>query len=210
MDNDSDKPENKQLAVVAYNTPSVINLTRIHLEGDELYKYDVDDDNDNGNEDNNEPNSYHHQRLYKPKSLIDYSWSRKILELVGNKAKLVESFSWLSTVGGGFSALGEKDSNFSMRAGSLSLGQQLHLAEQLGDDRLKVMCHLFAALAALQLENKLFCYNYMRRVAVPLLLALPYRDPILMNMVKHIFFRLSVGNSRNRKGMVMNAIKDKI
>jgi len=124
-------------------------------------------------------------------SLIDHSWSKKILELVGNKAKLLESFSWLSTVGGGFSALGERDSKFSLRAGTLSLGQQLQLAELLGDQRLEVMCHLFAALAALQLDNKQFCINYVRRVILPLMKKLPYKDPILWNMLKHIFFRLS-------------------
>lgn len=124
-------------------------------------------------------------------SQIDHEWSRKILELVGNKAKLMESFSWLSTVGGGFSALGERDPRFSLRAGALSLGQQLHLAELLGDERLKVMCHLFAALASVQQSNKKFCFNYIRRVIVPLMNAMPYHDPTLTNILKHILFRLS-------------------
>lgn len=123
-------------------------------------------------------------------SLIDHNWCKKILELVSNKARLKESFSWLSTVGGGFSALGERDSNFSMRAGALSLGQQLRLAELLGDERLKVMCHLFAALASIQMDNKQFCINYIKRVIVPLIKALPYRDPVLMNMFRHICFRI--------------------
>lgn len=130
--------------------------------------------------------------VFVNQSLIDHSWSRKILELVGNKAKLRESFSWLSTVGGGFSALGERDTQFSMRAGSLSLGQQLKLAQQLGDERLEVMCHLFAALAALQLHNSLFVSNYINRVIRPLIRSLPYRDPIINNMLRHIFFRLSI------------------
>ena len=126
-----------------------------------------------------------------PISPIDYSWSKKILELVGNKARLMESFSWLSTVGGGFSSLGERDNKFSARAGALSIGQQLQLAELLGDQRLKVMCHLFAALAALQLDNRDFCVNYIRRVILPMMRTLPYPDPILTNMLRHICFRLS-------------------
>lgn len=121
---------------------------------------------------------------------VDHNWSKKILELVGNKAKLMESFSWLSTVGGGFSALGERDSKWSARAGALSLGQQLKLAELLGDERLKVMCHLFAALAALQMDNRQFCFNYIKRVILPLINAMPYRDVILINILKHIAFRL--------------------
>uniref|UniRef100_A0A6G1SAF9 Microtubule-associated protein RP/EB family member 1 n=1 Tax=Aceria tosichella TaxID=561515 RepID=A0A6G1SAF9_9ACAR len=125
-------------------------------------------------------------------SLLDLAWSRRIHVLVGNKAKLMESFSWLSTVGGGFSSLGERDCRFSARAGALSLGQQLRLAELLGDERLKVMCHLFAALAALQLDNKFITLNYIKRVILPLIDALPYRDPILTNILKHICFRISV------------------
>jgi len=125
------------------------------------------------------------------KSLIDHAWQRKILELVGNKTKLMESFSWLSTVGGGYSALGESDQQYSSRAGALSLGQQLRLAELLGDERLRVMCHLFAALAALQMNNRNFCINYIRRVIVPLIQAMPYRDRLITNILRHICFRLS-------------------
>jgi hypothetical protein len=125
-------------------------------------------------------------------SLLDRAWSKRIIVLVGNKAKLMESFSWLSTVGGGFSSLGERDCKFSARAGALSLGQQLRLAELLGDERLKVMCHLFAALAALQLDNKFVTLNYIKRVIVPLINEMPYRDPILTNILKHICFRISV------------------
>lgn len=124
------------------------------------------------------------------KTLIDHNWCKKILDLVGNKAQLMESFAWLSTVGGGFSALGETDSKFSYRAGALSVGQQLHLAELLGDDRLKVMCHLFVALASLQLGNKKFCINYCSRVIVPLLNKLPFKDQMLRNMLRHIIFRV--------------------
>lgn len=123
-------------------------------------------------------------------TLIDHIWCKKILELVGNKAQLMESFAWLSTVGGGFSALGERDSKFSYRAGALSVGRQLHLAELLGDDKLKVMCHLFVALASLQLGNKKFCINYCTKVIVPLLNKLPFKDQMLRNMLRHIIFRV--------------------
>lgn len=126
----------------------------------------------------------------KSESLIDHAWSRRILELVGTKSKLMESFCWLSTVGGGYSALGENDRKFSSRAGALSLGQQLHLAELLGDERLEVMCHLFAALAALQMNNKQFCLNYIKKVILPLIYKMPYRDPLLNNILKHICFRM--------------------
>lgn len=123
-------------------------------------------------------------------TLIDHSWCSKILRLVGHKMKLMESFSLLSTIGGGFSALGERDRDFSLRAGSLSLGQQLRLADLLGDERLKVMCHLFAVLAALQLGNKQFCIHYIKRVIVPMICALPHCDPIINNILGHICFRL--------------------
>lgn len=125
------------------------------------------------------------------KSLIDYAWSKRVLQLVCNKSKLMESFSWLSTVGGGYSSLGESDKGFSSRAGALSLGQQLKLAELLGDERLRVMCHLFAALAALQMNNRQFCWAYIKRVILPLIHAMPHRDPMLTNILKHICFRMN-------------------
>lgn len=148
---------------------------RLSLKPDEHGDEDHDDDDD-----------------LTTKSLIDHAWSGRVLRLIGNKAKLMESFSWLSTVGGGYSALGERDSKFSTRAGALSLGQQLQIADQLGDERLKVMCHLFAALAALQLNNKGFCLDYIQRVIIPLINAMPYRDPIIANILRHICFRMSI------------------
>ena len=173
--NDSTNDNNKQLTVANcvnriydFNLP---NLNRSHEE------------NGDGDDDDDEP-------TYK--SLIDHAWSQRIQELVGNKAKLLESFAWLSTVGGGFSALGERDNQFSARAGALSLGQQLRLAEMLGDERLTVMCHLFVALAYLQLNNKIFCLNYIQRVIIPLINAMPYQDPILKNILRHICFRMSM------------------
>lgn len=154
---------------------------------------------------NDEDDDDEDERVNYEFSLVDHSWCKRILELVGNKAKLMESFSWLSTVGGGYSALGERDDKFSMRAGALSLGQQLQLADLLGDERLKVMCHLFAALAALQLDNKRFCINYIKRVIIPSMKALPYRDPILTNILKHICFRLKT----LEKFISVNAIENR-
>lgn len=127
---------------------------------------------------------------------LGLSWSKKLSELVVRKIKLMESFSLLSTIGGGFSALGESNQKFSMRAGNLSLGQQLKLAELLGDERLKVMCHLFAALAALQMDNRQFCINYIKRVIVPMIGALPHCDPIINNILRHIIFRLRTLSER--------------
>lgn len=167
---------NKQLvlAQVSHTRPE-----RIYWPGKSHYFKDFDSDDEDDVE------------QHGSKSSIDHAWSRRILELVGNKSKLLESFSWLSTVGGGYSALGESDQKFSSRAGALSLGQQLKLADLLGDERLRVMCHLFAALAALQMNNKQFCLNYIRRVILPLIHAMPYRDPLLTNILKHICFRMS-------------------
>lgn len=179
----SDSSSSCALEIVASNGLSTQNSIIIRRLSNDFYVGQLDDyETDNTNHDEDE---------FILKTLVDHSWSKRILGLVGNKAKLMESFSWLSTVGGGYSALGEKDSRFSHRAGTLSLGQQLHLAELLGDKRLKVMCHLFAALAAIQLANKQSCFNYIRRVIVPLMNSLPYRDPILTNILKHILFRLS-------------------
>lgn len=178
----SDDCNNKQLAVA-----NISKIYNYHLPKG----FDSDDDDDK-----NSANI----------SIIDHAWSRRILELISNKVRLLESFSWLSTVGGGFSSLGEQDKDFSVRAGALSLGQQLRLAELLGDDRLKVMCHLFGALAFVQQDNKQFCINYIKRVIIPLIEAMPYRDPIITNILGHICFRMS--NLDHFKTAQQNAIEN--
>lgn len=109
-ENDND---HNQLIVARFNSPNFRNLVNEDDDSDDRFNFNM--------------------------TLIDHSWSKKILELVGNKAKLMESFSWLSTLGGGFSALGERDAKFSARAGALSLGQQLHLAELLDVSKLCVI-----------------------------------------------------------------------
>lgn len=180
MDHSATDGQDQQLVVACLNTTGRIDPAINEEDDSDNYKYD--------------PNIVY----------INRSWSRRILELVGNKARLMESFSWLSTVGGGYSALGERDPKFSLRAGALSLGQQLHLAELLGDEKLKVLCHLFFALAATQQDNTAFCTNYISRVIMPLMQRLPYRDTTLVNILRHICFRINAAN-RYRS----NAIEDR-
>lgn len=123
---------------------------------------------------------------------INYSWSSKILQLVMKKCILMHSFSWFSTIGGGFSSLGERHARFSLRAGHLSLNQQLVIAERLGDDRLKTMCHMFAALAALQLRKKSACLMYLKQVIIPLMRSLPFEDEALIKMFQYLVCRMKV------------------
>lgn len=182
----SEQPHHQQLQIIAtsdFNKRPIYGSFKIY----EYNEGSSDEEGDDG---------------FRNGSLIDHIWSKKILELVGNKAKLIETFSWLSTVGGGFSALGESDADFSYKAGALSIGQQLHLAELLGDDRLKIMCHLFFALASLQLKNHEFCINYCRKVVVPLINKLPFRDSVLDNILRHILFRIRIAGLKRIEGKI--------
>lgn len=174
------QPENQ---LIEPRSSKQLHIQNVHLLLDKIIGEDADDEEEDeldGIDDDS--------RLFT--TYVDHNWSKKILELVGNKAQLMDSFAWLSTVGGGYSSLGERDSRFSYRAGALSIGQQLHLADLLGDDRLKVMCHLFFALASLQLGNKQFCINYCSKVIKPLLAKLPFKDSTIRNMFSHLIFRI--------------------
>lgn len=121
---------------------------------------------------------------------LDKVWWSKLELLIKIKVRLEESNSWLSTIGGAMSCLGENDPNFCVRAGLLSIRQQLRVAKIIGDPRLIAKCRIFAALALCQLGKKALCYKFMEESVLPAIRELPERDLVIENMYKHVSFRL--------------------
>lgn len=139
-------------------------------------------------------------------TLVNHEWCNKILSLVHKKASILEGFVYLSAIGGGFSALGEANNKFSLKAGLLSLGKQMRLAELLNDERLMIMCHLYAVMAAIQLKSD-YAFDYYTRVVSPMMAALPYRDPVLKNVWQHVMFRLKIFHCQKTvEGMVRRGL----
>uniref|UniRef100_F1L4F0 Uncharacterized protein n=1 Tax=Ascaris suum TaxID=6253 RepID=F1L4F0_ASCSU len=76
---------------------------------------------------------------------IDYFWDQRICSIVYRSVQLECRLWILSTLGGGFSAMGDYYSHFAEKAGRISL-QQLRLAFDIGDPILIARCKLYIAL----------------------------------------------------------------
>jgi Domain of unknown function (DUF4807) len=72
--------------------------------------------------------------------------------LVWEQIEIDHMFSWLSTLGGGFSALGDYFEDRAKIAGKISI-QQMRLAYRLGDPNLISRCKLFLSISLIQQGN---------------------------------------------------------
>lgn len=81
--------------------------------------------------------------------VIDYKWCILMNRCAQERQHLDTSMSWLSTLGGACSALGDYKSSFALRAGAISL-EQLEIAMRLGDPGIISRCRLYAAISFIQ------------------------------------------------------------
>ncbi|KAJ8682925.1 hypothetical protein QAD02_018717 [Eretmocerus hayati] len=89
-------------------------------------------------------------RLQKSRyNLIDYNWNERITRMVWERQEIDHAMSWLSTLGGAFSALGDQFDRCAKVAGKISV-EQFKLSIRLGDPQLVARCKLYAALSLLQ------------------------------------------------------------
>lgn len=87
--------------------------------------------------------------LLYPRQKIDYAWNYRIGDQITRRAMLDDAMNWLSTLGGGYSSLGDYFQHHAEEAGRISL-QQLKLSEQMGDPLMSVRCRLFYAQSLMQ------------------------------------------------------------
>ncbi|KAK3084903.1 hypothetical protein FSP39_021149 [Pinctada imbricata] len=83
------------------------------------------------------------------KQKIDYAWCYRMEGQAAKKAALEETMAWLSTLGGGYSALGDYFQHHAMEAGRISL-KQLKIAVEMGDPIVAAKCKLFFAQSLMQ------------------------------------------------------------
>ncbi|KAK3864534.1 hypothetical protein Pcinc_029802 [Petrolisthes cinctipes] len=81
--------------------------------------------------------------------VIDYQWCIRMNRCTQERQQLDNSMSWLSTLGGACSALGDYNASFALMAGTISL-QQLEIAMRLGDHGIMSRCRLYAAISFIQ------------------------------------------------------------
>ncbi|KAH3884606.1 hypothetical protein DPMN_008589 [Dreissena polymorpha] len=78
------------------------------------------------------------------------AWCHRLEGLVKKREFLEETMAWLSTLGGGYSSLGDYFRHFSVRAGEISI-QQFRIALEMGDPVMVSKCRLFYAQSLMQL-----------------------------------------------------------
>ncbi|XP_070163276.1 uncharacterized protein F58A4.6 [Polyergus mexicanus] len=89
-------------------------------------------------------------RLRMPKKqFLDYKWNERLMQMVLEKQETDCAMSWLSTLGGAFSALGEEFKHCAEMAGKISV-RQFELALRLDNPLLIARCRLYSALSLIQ------------------------------------------------------------
>jgi len=80
---------------------------------------------------------------------LDYMGSALSNTYVSVRCEMETALSWLSTLGGAFSALGDVSSSWAEEAGQISL-KQLKIALKLGDPLIESRCRLYMAISLIQ------------------------------------------------------------
>ncbi|KAL1502716.1 hypothetical protein ABEB36_007820 [Hypothenemus hampei] len=83
------------------------------------------------------------------KDLIDYKWNERMSTLARERCEVDHAFSWLSTLGGAFSALGDYMEQCAETAGKISI-HQFKLAFRIGDPNIQSRCRLYLSLSLIQ------------------------------------------------------------
>ncbi|XP_045454280.1 uncharacterized protein LOC123663656 [Melitaea cinxia] len=93
------------------------------------------------------------------KEVIDYAWNYRMSLLIWTRVEVENAFSWLSTLGGAYSALGDYFEHCAEEAGKISM-RQYALSKMLGDDSLAARSKLYSAIAYAQ-KGKLKLAKYL-------------------------------------------------
>ncbi|KAF2369191.1 Protein of unknown function DUF4807 [Trinorchestia longiramus] len=83
---------------------------------------------------------------------MDKRWCSMLRQSALELAELDSSMSWLSTLGGACSALGDHNLAWADRAAAIS-ARQLVIANRLGDPAVVARCRLYAAIALIQKKD---------------------------------------------------------
>lgn len=126
-------------------------------------------------------------RLRMPKKqFLDYKWNKILMQIIREKQEADCAMSWLSTLGGAFSALGEEFEHCAEMAGKISV-RQFELALRLDNPLLIARCRLYSALSLIQ-RGCFTTPKYMIRGIYKF--ALREKDERLQNMCRGVWAKL--------------------
>ncbi|KAJ8946131.1 hypothetical protein NQ314_008953 [Rhamnusium bicolor] len=134
--------------------------------------------------------------------LIDYNWNDRVYVMVRERCELDHALSWLSTLGGAFSALGDYFPNCAETAGKISI-HQLKLALRLGDPSIAARCRLYLSLSLIQKKK----FRYARKIITKeynLAIGAVVVDIRLLNMCRGIWAKLQYEYELFRKKVKPN------
>lgn len=135
------------------------------------------------------------------KEVIDYCWgeicSRKIWEAI----ELEYIMSWLSTLGGAFSALGDYDYDRASIAGRISLNQ-LCLAFRIGDPMTTAQCYLYLSISLIQ-QHKFKAAKRLIKEQYRFALAQHEKSKFLINMCLGIWNKLRYTKQLAQQGRTL-------
>ncbi|KOC69301.1 Uncharacterized protein F58A4.6 [Habropoda laboriosa] len=120
------------------------------------------------------------------KQFLDYKWNERIIKIVMERREADHAMSWLSTLGGAFSALGEEFYHCAEKAGQISV-KQFQLALCLGDPLLVARCKLYAALSLIQQDQFKIPRKIIRNIYK---FSIDHNDIRLQNMCQGIWAKL--------------------
>ncbi|CAG9768060.1 unnamed protein product [Ceutorhynchus assimilis] len=135
------------------------------------------------------------------KNLIDYNWNDRLNELVRERCEVDHALSWLSTLGGAFSALGDYFENCAETAGKISF-HQLKLAMRIDDPNIQSRCRLYLSLSLIQ-KKKYRLASRIVRTEFQLARNQTVVDSRLVKMCKGIWSKLQYEHGLYRKNRVI-------
>lgn len=124
--------------------------------------------------------------------------------MLRERCELDHALSWLSTLGGAFSALGDYFSNCALMAGKISV-HQLQLALRLNDPNIVTRCRLYFSLSLIQrkyfqLARRIIEEEYLKAKTDVVV------DERLVNMCKGIWAKLQYEYSLHRRKRKMKKL----
>ncbi|XP_063832965.1 uncharacterized protein F58A4.6 [Ostrinia nubilalis] len=129
------------------------------------------------------------------KEIIDYGWNDRMLRLIWTRVEIENAFSWLSTLGGAYSALGDYFEHCAEEAGRISI-RQYKLSKMLGDEGLAARSKLYSALSYSQKGKIKLARHIVRNVAE---FGRATKDKRLIRMCQGVWAKLKYLRSLKKK-----------
>ena len=92
------------------------------------------------------------KHTYPPTGSLDHRWYARVYSLLSDFVFMESALTWLNTMGGAYSSLGERSKHHARVAHNIAT-KQLAIADKLNDSRLMTQCNLYMAFGLLQQEK---------------------------------------------------------